>query len=69
MSFDNDGEGGILALMSLLSVQRQRHRRPAIVVAGLLGAALIYGDGAITPTDYFRLPRERVVEIGRRILI
>ena len=47
MSIDNDGEGGILALMSLLGVQR-RHR-PAIIVAGLLGAALIYGDGAITP--------------------
>jgi KUP system potassium uptake protein len=47
MSIDNDGEGGILALMSLLGVQL--HRRPAIVLAGLLGAALIYGDGAITP--------------------
>src|SRR5271156_4636353 len=47
MSIDNDGEGGILALMSLLGVQR-RHR-PVIIVAGLLGAALIYGDGAITP--------------------
>jgi len=47
MSIDNDGEGGILALMSLLGVQRRR--RPAIVLAGLLGAALIYGDGAITP--------------------
>ena len=47
MSIDNDGEGGILALMSLLGVKR--HRRPAIVLAGLLGAALIYGDGAITP--------------------
>jgi KUP system potassium uptake protein len=47
MSIDNEGEGGILALMSLLGVQRQR--RPMIVLAGLLGAALIYGDGAITP--------------------
>jgi KUP system potassium uptake protein len=47
MSIDNDGEGGILALMSLLGVKQ--HRRPAIIVAGLLGAALIYGDGAITP--------------------
>ena len=47
MSIDNDGEGGILALMSLLAVKR--HRRPAIIAAGLLGAALIYGDGAITP--------------------
>jgi KUP system potassium uptake protein len=47
MSIDHDGEGGILALMSLLS-QRRRHRR-LIVALGLLGAALIYGDGAITP--------------------
>ncbi len=47
MSIDNDGEGGILALMSLIGVKR--HRRPAIIAAGLLGAALIYGDGAITP--------------------
>ena len=47
MSIDNEGEGGILALMSLLGV-RKRHR-PAIVLGGLFGAALIYGDGAITP--------------------
>jgi KUP system potassium uptake protein len=47
MSIDNEGEGGILALMSLLGVKH--HRRPVIIVAGLLGAALIYGDGAITP--------------------
>ena len=47
MSIDNDGEGGILALMSQLGVKR--HRRPLIVLAGQLGAALIYGDGAITP--------------------
>jgi KUP system potassium uptake protein len=47
MRVDNDGEGGILALMSLLGVKRER--RPFIVAVGLLGAALIYGDGAITP--------------------
>jgi KUP system potassium uptake protein len=47
MSIDNEGEGGILALMSLLGVKE--YRRPAIILAGLLGAALIYGDGAITP--------------------
>jgi KUP system potassium uptake protein len=47
MRVDNDGEGGILALMSLLGVKRQH--RPAIVAVGLFGAALIYGDGAITP--------------------
>jgi len=47
MRADNDGEGGILALMSLLRV-RKRHR-PVIITLGLFGAALIYGDGAITP--------------------
>jgi KUP system potassium uptake protein len=47
MRFDNDGEGGILALMSLLGVTKQQ--RPIIVAVGLFGAALIYGDGAITP--------------------
>ncbi len=47
MSIDNDGEGGILALMALLGIKK--HQRPAIVAVGLFGAALIYGDGAITP--------------------
>jgi KUP system potassium uptake protein len=47
MRVDNDGEGGILALMALLGVKR--HHRPTIVAVGLFGAALIYGDGAITP--------------------
>jgi KUP system potassium uptake protein len=47
MRIDNDGEGGILALMALL--KRQKHHRPLMIALGLLGAALIYGDGAITP--------------------
>jgi KUP system potassium uptake protein len=47
MRIDNDGEGGILALMALLGIKT--HRRPLIVAVGLFGAALIYGDGAITP--------------------
>ncbi len=47
MRVDNDGEGGILALMALLGVKKQQ--RATIVAAGLFGAALIYGDGAITP--------------------
>ena len=47
MRVDNDGEGGILALLSLLAVKRAR--RPMIIAVGLFGAALIYGDGAITP--------------------
>jgi len=47
MRIDNDGEGGIIALMTLLGAKK--HHRPAIIAAGLFGAALIYGDGAITP--------------------
>ena len=47
MSVDNDGEGGILALLTLLGVKREH--RPAVITVGLFGAALIYGDGAITP--------------------
>ncbi len=47
MRVDNDGEGGILALMALLGVKKQQ--RPLIVAFGLFGAALIYGDGAVTP--------------------
>lgn len=47
MRIDNDGEGGILALVSLLGAKLKP--RPVIIVLGLLGAALIYGDGAVTP--------------------
>src|SRR3974390_954241 len=47
MRVDNDGEGGIIALMTLLGVKKRQ--RPVIIAAGLFGAALIYGDGAITP--------------------
>jgi KUP system potassium uptake protein len=47
MRFDNDGEGGILALMALLGAKKPP--RPSIVALGLFGAALIYGDGTITP--------------------
>ncbi len=47
MSIDNDGEGGILALMSLIGARKVH--RPLVLGAALFGAALIYGDGAITP--------------------
>jgi KUP system potassium uptake protein len=50
---DNRGEGGILALLALLLQQRRRAddqpRRLALVMLGLFGAALLYGDGIITP--------------------
>ena len=47
MRADNDGEGGILALMSLLGIKHGT--RIGVITIGLLGAALLYGDGAITP--------------------
>jgi KUP system potassium uptake protein len=47
MRVDNHGEGGIMALMALLAGRNKK--RAAIVASGLSGAALIYGDGAITP--------------------
>src|SRR5216683_4942638 len=48
MRADNHGEGGILALMPLAGA-RGFDRGRALVVMGLFGAALIYGDGIITP--------------------
>ena len=51
MRADNRGEGGILALMSLLHTGAlpRAWRTRAIVLMGLFGAALLYGDGTITP--------------------
>lgn len=48
---DNEGEGGILALMTLVnrSLARGSSRRRTTLVLGLFGAALLYGDGLITP--------------------
>jgi K+ transporter len=48
MRADNHGEGGILALMSLVAGRAGR-AAPALIAVGLFGAALIYGDGIITP--------------------
>jgi KUP system potassium uptake protein len=51
MRADNHGEGGILALLALVSPQRARQsrRHAVMVLIGLIGATLLYGDGAITP--------------------
>jgi KUP system potassium uptake protein len=51
MRADNHGEGGILALLALVSPRRakQNRLRAAMVVVGLVGATLLYGDGTITP--------------------
>jgi KUP system potassium uptake protein len=48
MRADNHGEGGILALMSMTGANWSKGQR-ILIVMGLFGAALIYGDGIITP--------------------
>jgi KUP system potassium uptake protein len=47
MRADNRGEGGILALMALIRVRKTG--RWVLIALGLFGAALLYGDGMITP--------------------
>jgi KUP system potassium uptake protein len=49
MRADNRGEGGILALMSLIGANGFTPGFKLLTGMGLLGAALIYGDGVITP--------------------
>ncbi|HEY3427928.1 MAG TPA: KUP/HAK/KT family potassium transporter, partial [Acidimicrobiia bacterium] len=51
MRADNDGEGGILSLTALVAPSDgDRRRRSALVLAGMFGAALLTGEGAITPS-------------------
>lgn len=54
MRADNRGEGGILALMALITGHRQRGEQPGriarlSIILALLGAAMLFGDGVITP--------------------
>lgn len=51
MRADNHGEGGIVALLALLDVRHASRGswRASLMVVGLVGAALLYGDGIITP--------------------
>ena len=50
MRADNEGEGGIMALAALAVAAVKRHRSASIImVFGVIGAALFYGDGMITP--------------------
>ena len=51
MRADNRGEGGIVAMLALLSARNAQPGtwRAQLLIVGLIGAALLYGDGAITP--------------------
>jgi KUP system potassium uptake protein len=54
---DNQGEGGVLALLALVTTRQEMgdsdrvrmRSRAVLVVLGLFGSALLYGDGIITP--------------------
>lgn len=48
---DNEGEGGVVAMLALLDARHAKKGswRGYLLVIGLVGAALLYGDGAITP--------------------
>lgn len=52
MSADNHGEGGIFALLALIPSNKEKINpkiRTVGILAGLMGASLLYGDGVITP--------------------
>ena len=49
MRADNRGEGGILALLALATSGGKMVGRGVLLMVGLFGAALLYGDGVITP--------------------
>jgi KUP system potassium uptake protein len=52
MRADNQGEGGILALAALLPQRQDKQSAPRwriLILMGVFGAALLYGDGMITP--------------------
>ena len=64
MRADNRGEGGILALMALVSQNETTKRgRKILLVLGLFGAALLYGDGVITPAISVLGAMEGLIEV------
>jgi KUP system potassium uptake protein len=46
---DNHGEGGIMALVALIERSMRGNRKRLLITVGILGAALFYGDGMLTP--------------------
>ena len=49
MRADNHGEGGVMALMALAGRRAVGRQRGAVLLLGLVGVGLFYGDGVITP--------------------
>jgi len=50
---DNKGEGGVIALTALVRSGKPKNsgKRWVLLLVGLFGASLLYGDGMITPTQ------------------
>src|SRR5687768_14893068 len=73
MRADNQGEGGILALTALLPQRAPNTPKwPVLVMMGIFGAALLYGDGMITPAitvgilvAVFAIQRHGTHRVGR----
>jgi len=49
MRAHNKGEGGIFSLLALVPKSLSRWMQPLVVIGALFGAALLFGDGVITP--------------------
>lgn len=62
---DNNGEGGVLSLMALaLGSQQSPTRRAVIITLGVFGAALLFGDGIITPAISVLSAVEGLKDVG-----
>jgi len=67
---DNQGEGGILALLSLAAPKDAKSSRLAsggIIAVGIAGAALLYGDGIITPAISVLSATEGLLIAGEKV--
>jgi len=71
MEANEDGEGGIMTLVSLASTKdkekTKRKHRSFLVLLGVFGAALLYGDGVITPAISVVSALEGVKEANERL--
>ena len=71
MEANEDGEGGIMTLVSLASskdpAKGNRKHRSFLVLLGVFGAALLYGDGVITPAISVVSALEGVKEANERL--
>src|ERR1700677_2353309 len=68
MRASNHGEGGILALRALISPQHAKRGgwRAAMVIVGLIGATLLYGDGTSSPCRTAHIDRTGGYRTTRR---